>query len=120
MLELPMRDFAALVRVADATAARKRKVFVYPRGSVTFQDLNWSGGTKSEYTAIELATGKKVGDMSRWNMTWPGDNKAEGATIDVPPGVVVVRTGWFCGKTSTPSIYCNPADMPALLPGAFN
>jgi hypothetical protein len=46
----------------------------------------------------------------------PWENVAEGKTLPVPQGYVVVRGGHVCGKASILTITVNPADMPRLLP----
>jgi len=92
---------------------RKRKVFVRTSDKITFNDVNWSGGTKSEYRACSidgrpLQTKVNMGGPAPWN------NPYEGLTVAIPPGMVVVEGGYFCGMTSTLSITINPADMPLL------
>ena len=39
-------------------------------------------------------------------------------TIPIPPGAVVVKHTYFCGKDCGLTIYINPADMPAQLTAA--
>ena len=99
--------------IAKRLNYRRRKVTINPAGAVTLTDLNWSDGTRSTYTAIELATGQtSAPDLGR---PAPWDNKAEGVTVPVPPGMVIARTGTFCGKPSLMTIYCHPDDMPRLI-----
>ena len=92
---------------------RKRKVFIQTADKVTFYDVNWSGGTKSEYRACTIdgrpfETRVNMGGPAPWN------NPYEGLTVQIPPGMVVVSGGHFCGKVATLSITINPVDMPLL------
>ncbi len=106
---------AAIVRAAFPSYRRK-KVSVEPRESVTLMDLNWSGGTRSEYRAVSLDGQQTGGSSLPYSARAPWDNPAEGASVPVPQGFCIVRGGHFCGKESLLSIYVNPADMPRLLP----
>lgn len=112
-IERPASDFAAILK---PLGYRKRKVWVRPASKVTLSDLNWSGGTRSEYRAFAIGGTVQLGSMARWNQVHPWDNAAEGKSIEIPAGAIVVRTGHFCGKESMATIYVNPADMPRLLP----
>ena len=97
---------------------RKKQVGIDASGKCAFFDLNWSGGTRSQYVACTLA-GKTLGSASNYNAMAPWDpRQIEGQTVDIPPGCCIVRAGTFCGKPSTATIYVNPADMPKLLPQA--
>lgn len=93
----------------------KRKVYVRATETVTFHDLNWSGGTRNEYVGCTL-TGVVSGDMSRFNALAPWDaRQVEGKSIPLPVGHVIVRGGHFCGNETVLTIYVNPADMPKHL-----
>jgi hypothetical protein len=103
-----------VAQIAAKLGYRKKKVNIVATTKVTMHGLNWSGGSKSDYHAYGLNTGKLV--SPNLGRPHPMDNKAEGATIAVPEGVIMARTGFFCGKVSTMTLYVNPANMPALLP----
>lgn len=91
---------------------RKRKVTLVTTGRVTLSDLNWSGGSISRYTAIDLETGAMSGrDHS---MVAPWDNRAEGVTVDIPENVAVIETGTFRGKPATMRIYVRPENVDGL------
>jgi hypothetical protein len=75
-------------------------------------DLNWSGGTRSEYAVLDAATGRQVSDTAKYAQIHPWDNPAEGKTLPLPDGAVVVRTGYFCGKVSQATIYMK--QLPSL------
>lgn len=90
---------------------RRPKVTVVQTDSVTFHDLNWSGGTRSEYRFVDSSTFTCEGDTSHWSAKHPTDNAAEGKTVKFPEGIVVVRGGVFCGKTSMLYIYAHEATI---------
>lgn len=99
---------------------RRKTVQVEVAESVTFYDLNWSGGTRAEYAACTMPVGawesRALGSSANWHRAAPWANKAEGATVPTMPGSVIVKGGDFCGKPAMLRIYVNPADMPRLLP----
>jgi len=78
---------------------RKRKVVLYEGNSVSLTGLNWDGGSRSDYTLVDLNTRATVtiGD----HMSPPWNNKDEGRKFDLKPGQAIVRTGTFCGKQAT-------------------
>jgi hypothetical protein len=91
---------------------RRRKVLIRACEEVGLDDLNWSGGTRSEYRTCTL-DGQPVGSSARYNAMAPWDaGQIEGKQLPIPQGFLVVRGGYFCGKESLLSIYVNPADMP--------
>ena len=94
---------------------RKRKVNVRAAESFTIHGVNWSGGSKTVYHAVDLVT-NEVKSLGHFGDRAPWDNPYEGATLPTVPGIAVVQTGWFCGKTATMFVTVHPADMPKLLP----
>lgn len=91
----------------------KRKVFVKATEKVRFTGLNWCGGSKSEYSAVNLQTGRSVYRNMGYAAPW--DNEFEGMEVAVPEGVAIVEHGHSCGKPMTIKIYVNPSNMPKLL-----
>lgn len=108
------KDVKEVVRAVDPSY-RKRQVSVVAASSVCLHDLNWSGGTRSSYTAVDLSTMGVVGGSSRYAAMAPWSNPAEGATLPIPEGFAVVRTGFFCGRELTATVYVNPANLQKLL-----
>ena len=53
-------EILRVIRAADPTY-RKTKAFIYTRESVTLHGTYWDGGSRSTYTAVELATGRNKG-----------------------------------------------------------
>ena len=89
---------------------RGRRETLIALGSVSLYNLNWDGGSRNYYTAVRLADGatSTVSPVAPWYET------REGATIEVPPGFVVVESGYFCGKPSAVHVYCHPSDRASV------
>jgi hypothetical protein len=107
-------SIAAIVR-ATFPSYRRKKVYIKASETVSLQDLNWSGGTRSEYRACTI-NGQWTGSTANYHVCPPWANPAEGQEIPIPPGMIVVRGGHFCGKESALTLHVNPADMPKYLP----
>ena len=107
-------DILALIN-ATFPDYRGRKFKVIASGRVFFSDLNWSGGSRSQYRACTL-DGKLTGTMDKYNHAHPWDHQAEGKTCEIPRGACVVRHSIFCGKDTGLTVYIHPEDMPKLLP----
>jgi hypothetical protein len=108
---------ASIRRLIQATFPdyRRKKVYVRAAETITFSDLNWSGGTRAEYRAAKLS-GEFVGSTDKYHALAPWDpRQIEGQSLPIPQGYCVVRGGHFCGKQSLLAIYVNPADMPKYL-----
>jgi len=111
------RTIAAIVK-ATFPDYRRKTVYVRATDCVTLTDLNWSGGTRSEYRACKV-NGEFVGSTDRFHQYAPWDSRqVEGLKVPIPAGAIVVRGGHFCGKVSLLTLHVNPADMPRLLPKA--
>jgi hypothetical protein len=108
------RTISAIVK-ATFPQYRRHKVVIRASETVYLQDLNWSGGTRSEYRACTVA-GEAAGSTAKYNQCAPWANPAEGQAMPVPAGMIVVRGGYFCGKESLLCLHVNPADMPKYLP----
>ena len=91
------------------------KVKIQAAERVTLSDLNWSGGTRSQYRGCTL-DGRKTGGADTGNMQPPWANQYEGAVVPIPPGMCLVMHSHFCGKDSGLTIYVHPSDMPKYLP----
>lgn len=111
-LTVSRKDVAQIV-AATFPDYRGRKIKVGASADVTLHDLNWSGGTRSQYRTCTVA-GQPTGSADRYNHMAPWE-KAEGATLPIPAGFVCVEHTFFCGKDSGLRIYVNPADMPKMI-----
>ena len=112
-IERPAKEFRAFL----PTSYRKRKVYIRAAESITLYDLNWSGGTRNQY-AVFTVDGQAGPTAAKYNQLAPWANPAEGASLPIPEGFVVVESGHFCGRESTARIHVNPANMPRLLPAS--
>ena len=113
-ISVKRQDVAAIV-AATFPDYKGRKIKVSSRANIVLTDLNWSGGTRSQYRTCTIA-GQGLGGADRYNAQAPWANQAEGKSVPVPPGAVIVEHSMFCGKDGGLRIYVNPADMPKLLP----
>jgi hypothetical protein len=98
---------------------RGRKISVTAAISVTVHhaDLNWSGGSRTQYRGC-TTSGYVTGSLDKHNASAPWD-KAPGSTIvELPAGAVLVEHVMFCGKDCGLRIYINPADMPKWIKAA--
>lgn len=101
------------IRAADPTY-RKQKAYLIVSERVTLSGTYWDGGSRSTYTAIDLATGRNAGAPQYAPPQFGGPRTAP--EVDLPSDVAIVETGTFCGKTATATVYVNPANMAKLLP----
>ena len=92
---------------------RKRTVYVQSSDKGRISDVNWSGGTRKEYRACTI-DGRPLQNQVDMHGPAPWDNPFEGLEINIPPGMVMVEGGHFCGKVATLFITVNPVDLPLL------
>jgi hypothetical protein len=95
---------------------RRKAVSIVPSTSVALTELNWSGGTRSEYCMLTIdpagnITAVPIGD----HMSHPANNRDEGRIVLLDLGTVLVRAGLFCGKPSLASVYVRPEDIERVL-----
>lgn len=85
-----------------------RKFAVEFTEKVCFYNTNWSGGSKNTYAAIS-----SNGRTATLNVTTaPWDNPIEGATVELPLHVLIVKHCIFCGKDLGITIYAHPCHLP--------
>lgn len=87
-----------------------KKFFIKIVTDITFNNLHWGGGTRNVYCAISLENNvaKEVLVDSPWNCT------IEGATVKLPPGVIVAEHSIFLGKDMGITFYVNPENVSFL------
>lgn len=89
--------------------SKKRDCRVIETTKVIFSGVNWSGGSKSHYTAVNLITGATASpDMGRAH---PWVNPFEGQECEIPEGFAIVEHGHFCGKEFKPYVYVRPGQL---------
>lgn len=108
---------AAVEAIARATfPGYSGKAFkIVAAESVRLHDLNWRGGTRSEYVAATL-DGQRLGDMSAYNAAAPWANAGEGQSVTIPDGACVVEHSQFCGRDMGLTVYVRPDALAAYLP----
>lgn len=106
-------DIARVIRAADPSY-RKKNAFVSVREKVSLDGTFWDGGSRSTYTAVNLATFASAGAPHYSPPQFGGPRVTP--EVPVPEGFVIVETGIFCGKTATAHVSVNPANVTKLLP----
>jgi len=102
-----------IAAICKSLGYRRKKYALYVTERVTLQGLNWSGGSRSVYTAIDLATGHaSTPNLSRPH---PMNNAAEGVTVELPSGTALAKTGTFMGKPSMLYLYVRPDNLMAAI-----
>lgn len=105
-------EITRVVRAADP-GYRKHKAFFKVAERLTLHGTYWSGGSRSTYHAVRLTDGFSLG-APQYNPPGFG-GPAKPPSVEVPVGVAIVETGFFCGKVATASVTINPADAARLL-----
>jgi hypothetical protein len=106
-------EIARVIRSVDPKY-RKHKAIVAGAERVTLSGTYWDGGSRSSYTAVNLETGLSLG-APQYSPPQFGGPRVD-PVVELPEGVVIVRTGIFCGKTETAKIFINPANITKFLP----
>ena len=114
MFKVKTKDVKPIVK-ATFPDYKRRECIVEVKESVTLNDLNWSGGSKSVYKACTVE-GKEIPEKYDFGGPAPWNNPFEGKTFNIPENVCIVEGGWSFGKQKILWIYVNPANMPKLLP----
>ena len=99
-------DVAQIIK-ATFPSYNGKKVRVTGAESVSFSNLEWSGGSRSLYRACTI-DGAPLGAAAHGHF----DNPAEGKSVAIPPNCAVVQHIIFQGKDLGLQIYVRPADMP--------
>lgn len=101
------------IRAADPSY-RKHNARIHAAETVALSSTYWDGGSRDTWTAVDIATGRSKGAPQYDPPQFGGP--AAAPVVAIPEGVAIVRTGIFCGKTSTASVYVHPSTMAKLLP----
>lgn len=112
MLTISAKDIPAYLKGDN----RRQKVFIHVQESVTVPiDAGlWSGGTREIYEAMRLDNGQRV-EMVNHNAS-PFNGTREKKTFHLVPGIVVRKSGHFCGKPAFLTFYVHPDNAPKFLP----
>jgi hypothetical protein len=115
---IELKNFPEIKRViqsADPTY-KKRKAFITITEKVELYGTYWDSGSRNTFTAVNLATGSVVTGPQYAPPQFNGPK--ETPVVILPDGIVMVKTGYFCGKTATATVYVNPKNATKFLPGA--
>jgi len=83
---------------------RGRKFRLAVTDHVTLYNLNWDGGSRNQYAAVQITAGQT---RVFGNMPAPWSNPVEGLTLELKPDVAVVRHSIFCGYDTGITVYLN-------------
>ena len=101
-----------VIRAADGTY-RKKSATLVVTDSVELNGTYWDGGSRSTYTAVNLAT-LQTGTAAQYAPPqFGGPSKA--LRVVIPAGVAIVETGVFCGKTASACVYVSTESATKLL-----
>lgn len=78
-------------------------------------DSSWSGGSRSLYVAVKLATLEAQAPTVDTSNPFTAANRA---TAKPQNGVVIVEHSMFCGKDAGLTIHVNPLDAAPMLPAS--
>lgn len=112
-VRMKKRDCAPIVRAAFPEY-KGRTFRLSVSETLMLHNVHWDGGSRNEYVAVELGTGRAA--PARLPAPWfvPG----EGLRVDLPVGSVVVEHSVWCGKDVGITIHSNPANIRRLLAAA--
>lgn len=93
---------------------RKRKAYIVLAERMSYSGTFWDGGSRNEYTAVNLDNFISVNGPQFAPPQFGGPNEVQ---FDIPIGVAIIQHGIFCGKPATAFIHINPngQSIPALL-----
>jgi len=109
-ITVPSKQIAWLTR--PAFTSRKREAVLHVANQVTFHNTFWDGGSKNTYKAVKIEDGK-VASLETGSSPWTAI--AEGKTVTLEPGVVIVEESIFCGKVMKLHVYIHPSNVAPLL-----
>lgn len=107
------KDVKSIVN-ATFPGYRGRKIRLVGIEEVILSNINWEGGSRSQYRACTL-DGEPTGDMDAFNAMAPWSHNAENARVSIPAGYAVVEHVQFCGKDLGLRIHVHPNSLRPLL-----
>jgi len=113
-IHLEKKDIPIQILGAFPYDGKKFKVTLSEK--VELYGMFWDGGSRNEYRAVELATGKTIAPM--WEATNPPQfgGPRQAPIVELPKGVVIVEHSCFCGKDMGLTIHARPDDYQPMLP----
>lgn len=114
-MKVRKRDVAAVVAAAFPDY-RGRRFRLHAAARIRLDSVHWDGGSRNEYVAVHLATGRAA--PARVPAPW--FVPSNGIEVDLPVGSLVVEHSVFCGKDAGITVHSHPANLAALLPAAVS
>ena len=96
-------------RAAAPYRGRKWKITVTER--ITLANAYWDGGSKSTYTAVDLATGRTSEAHSALSNPF---RTPQAPDVEIPRGVCVLEHVVFCGKDCGIYVHVRPEDYQSM------
>ena len=93
---------------------KKFKAVVCTEMTIPMDAGLWSGGSRAEYSAINLENGKSMPFQGSNLAPWDGGRRDHKVTI--VPGMAVVLHSMFCGKDMGLTFYIHPDNATKMLP----
>jgi len=88
-----------------------RKIVLELAPTVLLCNLNWDGGSRNVYMAVDASGLTRGGPVEQA----PWEHAFEGKRVTIPAGTLVVCHGHSCGRDQGIRIYANPAAGPDVL-----
>jgi len=113
---LKVKNQPLVVKSVSGASARKKSLFVasYAGGEVRTPSY-WDGGSKDDWTLVAF-------DAHSTRVVWRSPSNhpmfergAQQGLTEIPEGHILVRSGTFAGKPSTPTIMGRPHDLAVVL-----
>ena len=98
---------------------RKKTVLVTVTDSVCLNDTEWSGGSRSVYSAIDPLSGSGLENHPD-DVSPAGFPSFKPGRKVVETGRTVISTGTFCGKPASLHIYCSKQDLDLICVAPYN
>lgn len=117
-VEVKLADHPEVKRIVLAAdpSYRRKTARVMAVETIALSGTYYGGGTRSTYTAVDLVT-LKAGAAPQYDPPQFGGPKKP-PVCEIPVGVAVVETGYFCGKVAQAYVNVRPSNMARLLPAA--
>jgi len=96
-----------------AFASSKQTVTIEVSETVSFYNTFWDGGSKNTYKAVRLLDGQ-LAELAIGSSPWT--TIAEGKTIKLEPGIVIIEETIFQGKLMPLRIHIHPDNVTPFLP----
>jgi hypothetical protein len=108
-------DIKRICRIAFPSY-KGRKIKVIEVSEVTLSDRFWDGGTRSEWTAVNLETGERAPPRIAGFKDPPNfGGPARDPVVPLPQGFAIVENAIFCGKAMGLTVYLPlPVALPAV------